>query len=354
MGVSPILTVAVPAYNMEAYLERNLLHFSDSRLIGKLEVICINNSSQDKTEQIATRFCAEEPELFSLITKENRGYGPSINLAIQKAAGTYFKIVDADDWVETEELVKLVQALEDCFADAVFTDYDIVDASAEKKLPVAVKAPKLEYGKVYTDLNEISRSLPPMHATCYRTEILKREHVELQEDTGYVDEEFVTLPYLYIKSYVFFPFSVYQYRLGDAAQSVSPKNRGRYFADRERVLKRLISVYCAEASKGAEDGTLGCLYERIKKGSGDHFTTLYMYIQDRKTGRKLAQEWKAYLRDSVPKVWADIRIKKSILQILNAMNISLVQYETLKRLVLRNNTVAYQLLGKQFAQDRKA
>ena len=135
---------------------------------------------------------------------------------------------------------------------------------------------------------------------------------------------------------------------------MSPKNRGRYFADRERVLKRLISVYCAEASKGAEDDTLGCLYERIKKGSGDHFTTLYMYIQDRKTGRKLAQEWKAYLRDSVPKVWADIRIKKSILQILNAMNISLVQYETLKRLVLRNNTVAYQLLGKQFAQDRKA
>ena len=333
MGDTPVLTVAVPAYNMEAFLEKNLLHFSDSRLIGKVEIICLNNSSQDKTEEIAARFCKEKPMLFSLVTKENRGYGSSVNLAVQIANGTYFRIVDADDWVETEELLRLAKALDGCCADAVFTDYEINDAKTGKKLPVVVKKPELEYGRIYTDLKRISNSLPSMHATCYRTELLKRNSVELQENLYYVDEEFTTLPYLHVKSYVFFPFKVYQYRVGNSGQSMSPENRAKYYSNREQVLKRLIGVYLTEMDKKPDNDSLSCLYERIRNGTGDHFTTLYMYIPDRKTGCRLAREWEEYVKNTIPQVWKEVRVKKYILQVFHAMNMSLNRYEKLKRIV---------------------
>ena len=42
-----LLTIAVPSYNMENYLPHNLPTYVDSRLAGRLEVIILDNASQD-------------------------------------------------------------------------------------------------------------------------------------------------------------------------------------------------------------------------------------------------------------------------------------------------------------------
>ena len=76
-----LLTIAVPSYNMENYLPHNLPTYVDSRLAGRLEVIILDNASQDSTAQIAQSFAEQHPQIFTLLQRDSRGYGSSINAA---------------------------------------------------------------------------------------------------------------------------------------------------------------------------------------------------------------------------------------------------------------------------------
>ena len=92
-----LLTVIVPAYNMEHMLEKDLesLIISDN-YFDKLEVIVINDGSKDKTLDIAKRFEVNYPSVFKTIDKENGNYGSCINAGLKSANGTFIKIMDAD------------------------------------------------------------------------------------------------------------------------------------------------------------------------------------------------------------------------------------------------------------------
>ena len=51
-----ILSVAMPSYNVEKYLEKGLDSFCDSRLENRVEVLIVNDGSTDHTPQIAQRY----------------------------------------------------------------------------------------------------------------------------------------------------------------------------------------------------------------------------------------------------------------------------------------------------------
>ena len=95
-----VLTIAVPIFNMEWCLEKNLATYDDPRLIGRVEVICLNNASEDGSKAIIEKYVSSRPEIFRLMDRDSRGYGSSINAALAAAEGRYFRIVDADDWVK--------------------------------------------------------------------------------------------------------------------------------------------------------------------------------------------------------------------------------------------------------------
>ena len=129
---APILTIAVPIYNMERWLDKNLTAYCDPALAGRVEVICLNNASTDSSSKIISRYVDRFPQSFTKVDRDSRGYGDSINYAIQHAAGAYFRIVDADDWVDAGELLREVAALETCDSDIVLTDYETVDMQTGK------------------------------------------------------------------------------------------------------------------------------------------------------------------------------------------------------------------------------
>ena len=105
-----IITVTVPSYNAKDYLDRCLTSFiTDCEEINnKIEVLIVNDGSTDETERVASQYVQKHPEMFRLINKENGGHGSGINTGITNANGKYFKIVDADDWVNKEAFGKYV------------------------------------------------------------------------------------------------------------------------------------------------------------------------------------------------------------------------------------------------------
>lgn len=352
-----VLTVAVPTFNMEWCLEKNLRTFFDDRLLGRLEVICLNNASTDNSKAIIRKYVQRYPQMFKLRDWEGGGYrslksgedldaeytpsplsddsdwigyGSAINDAISVAGGRYFRIVDADDWVDTGELVRLVDQLEQCDADVVLTDYQRVNLQSAAVIHVPVSEDRSAYGRIL-DVKAAARILPSTHSTTYRTSLLRESAFCVQEGRFFVDEEYVILPYLYVRSVICYPFDIYRYQVADPRQSTSPQNRAKYHRHREQVLRRLFREYDdAKESGGAADALAYC-FERIRRGVGDHFTTLYMYVADRREGRRLAKEWRNCVQHEAPDFWPPVAKKAALLAMLNWAHVSLAQYDRLKR-----------------------
>lgn len=331
--MNPILTIAVPIYNMERWLDKNLATYQAPELLGQIEVLCLNNASQDGSKKIIERRIEMCPQIFTLVDRDSRGYGGSVNEAIARARGTYFRIVDADDWVDTGELIRLVNSLENCESDIVLTDYKVVNLHTGAMTPVRAKDKGAVYETEYRDFAVPAQTLPSIHATTYRTALLRESRFQMQDGIFFVDEEYVVLPYLSAKSVIYFPFAVYRYQVADPNQSTSPKNRGKYQAHREKILRRLIQEY-EEAKKAQPDNpALGYCFERIKRGAGDHFTTLYMYVEDRKAGEALADDWRSWLIRSAFVFWKAVKVKAFLLHILNVCRLSLSNYIKLKKII---------------------
>ena len=240
--MSKVLTVAIPAYNVEKFLKTTLDSFiCDKEVMKKIEVIVVDDGSKDSTPDIGREYEEKYPDTFKIISKENGGHGSAVNCGIENATGKYYKIVDGDDWVNTEDFVKLISLLEKCDSEYVFTNYYEYYDDINKKNPVNFK--RYEDGKSYkfsdfTDIHNI-----PMHALVIRTDVLKDNQIRLDEKCFYVDVEYIAFPVPYVKSITYFDLYVYMYRLNLSTQSVSVTGYQKHIDDHIRVTLHLIDFY---------------------------------------------------------------------------------------------------------------
>ncbi len=97
----PKVSVVVPFYNVENYIEKCLDSLSKQTL-KDMEVIIVNDGSLDKSYQIAEKYVKNFPEIFRYYRKENGGLSDARNFGINHAKGEYIAFLDSDDYVELD------------------------------------------------------------------------------------------------------------------------------------------------------------------------------------------------------------------------------------------------------------
>lgn len=239
-----ILTITVPSYNVENYLEDCLNSFIDERVLDDIEVLIVNDGSTDATAEIAARYEKKYPQTFRMIMKENSGHGSTINTGVSQAAGIYFKVVDGDDWVDTQSFVRLVEYLKRNPADIVASNYTWIDHTTKQPTKrQEYPYQRIEYGRVYRFAEIVGKAFIDMHAMTIRTELVRKANAPIDEHTFYVDMEFVAFPIPYVETVSFFEDAVYQYRLGLPNQSMSIQKMQKNMRNHMRVLMRLNRYY---------------------------------------------------------------------------------------------------------------
>ena len=115
----PKLSVIVAVYNAEKYLKQCLDSIVNQTL-KDIEIICINDGSQDNSLQILEEYAAKDSR-FRIFTKENEGLGGASarNLGLDKAVGKYISILDSDDFFDLKMLEKAYNKAEQNDADLV-------------------------------------------------------------------------------------------------------------------------------------------------------------------------------------------------------------------------------------------
>ena len=83
------LTIIIPTYNMQEYLQKCLSSLIVKKGLETLEVLVVNDGSKDNSSIIAHEFEAKYPGVFRVIDKENGNYGSCINRGLKEATGKY-------------------------------------------------------------------------------------------------------------------------------------------------------------------------------------------------------------------------------------------------------------------------
>ena len=146
---SPLVSVIVPAYNAEAFVEETLKSVL-SQTYRNIEVLVVDDGSHDQTPDIIKSIALGDSRV-SLLQQANAGVAAARNLAIQRSKGEYIAPIDADDIWYPEKLEKQVQCMLEA-EPSVGLVYAWSVLINEDGLPTWGYHYADEEGEVYTDL----------------------------------------------------------------------------------------------------------------------------------------------------------------------------------------------------------
>lgn len=231
----PILTIIVPSYNVEKYVDECVPTYIEKQLLlSRIAVFFIDDGATDTTKEKLLPYIHQYPFALHFVHKENGGHGSVINYGVSNCVKTkYFKVIDGDDWVDGNSLLQLTDYLLKCDDDMIITDYnEVVEGNN-----------KLVKCKKYPDKQNLSNFLLSIHSLTYKTNIFTDNNIRLREGVFYEDTEYVFFPLQYIRTFSYLPLPVYQYRLGNASQSVSIQSRICHRNDLLLIEEDMLNLY---------------------------------------------------------------------------------------------------------------
>lgn len=113
------ITVIIPVYNVENYLERCLKSILYNTYTN-LEIICVNDGSTDNSKKILEDYSQRDKRVI-VINKKNNGISSARNAGIKIATGEYIAFVDSDDWIHEKYFEYLIRGIDT--ADLVICNY---------------------------------------------------------------------------------------------------------------------------------------------------------------------------------------------------------------------------------------
>lgn len=213
-----MISVIVPVYNVEEYLEE-CLESIRHQTFTDIEVILVNDGSIDGSRQICERYC-EKDNRFKLINQENQGQSVARNRGVKESVGQFIMFVDSDDVINTNVLEVLLPYMK--------TDVDMVECrmtrnkeefNLTKPSTIAFEGNSKEAILNCIAIKEVK--------FCAFTKLYRREIVEkIPFLEGYIYEDvFTGINYLkHIRKIVVVDYIGYYYRVRPNSTMTKPFN----------------------------------------------------------------------------------------------------------------------------------
>jgi glycosyltransferase involved in cell wall biosynthesis len=204
---SPKISIIIPVYNVEAYLEE-CLDSIISQDLSEIEIICVNDGSTDSSLSILERYAAKDKRII-IIDQLNGGPGRARNTGLKKAQGEYIFFPDSDDYLLTSNALSLLytvafkQNLE--IASSNFTTAN----DKKKESYIILKTSTISDGKHF--LQNIKTS-PSACAKLYKRSYLDSIHFQFDETILYEDSEAFPRFYIHASRVSHIDVALYFYR----------------------------------------------------------------------------------------------------------------------------------------------
>lgn len=224
------LSIIVPVYNVEEYLEECLKSIYKIEEI-KYEVILVNDGSKDRSFEIMQEFKNMYGDRTIIIDKQNGGLSSARNAGLRIAQGKYVAFIDSDDFIDPNEFEKIVRK-------STEFDLDIGIGNMRYYVPGRIgeplfRSPRVKDLDVTTGVEFLWTAM--QSPKCFREEVVddiyKREfliknNLFFNENIIHEDTEFTNLAYLRAQRVKFLNITFYFYRQreGSIMNKVSEKS----------------------------------------------------------------------------------------------------------------------------------
>jgi glycosyltransferase involved in cell wall biosynthesis len=318
-----LLTIIVPFYCSEPYLEQCLSCFTDFELEGVIEVIAVNNDSRDGSAIIVQRFIDQYPGIFRTVIRESNGqHGAAINTGLDAAKGKYFRVVDSDDKVYQNDLRNYLDKLRLLDSDIVISNFYTIDYISGKKH--LYKTSNIIVDREYTLNFLVFKKLKEHLACCtfhgitYRTQFLKDLNFKVTENTAFEDQEYATIPFAYTNRIYVMNQAFYIYTVGNVRQGGSDTGLVEKITDLEKILLNMVDFYF---SINKSESIKKYLLYKIQDVLLVYYVAVFIKAQDRRRGRAQAKTIKDIIKKKLPEAESAIKWKYNVLFILSTLQI---------------------------------
>ena len=220
--LQPLISILVPVYNADKYLPQTLVSIKN-QTYPNLEIICIDDGSNDNSLTILQDFSRQDPR-FKIISRTNKGVAYTRNQLLQEAKGAYIAFIDSDDMIEPIYIEHLLNCALNQQADVVRGLYwfneNGIDTPCEKRCKEFYKPePTSISGRIQAALDDSQVWLKLI-----KTELIRNAKLNFLPNTIAEDQGFEFLLYLNAKKIVFLNEHLYHYRVLDGSVS---SNKGK-------------------------------------------------------------------------------------------------------------------------------
>ena len=216
------ISVIVPVYNVENYLEKCLNSLVNQNL-QEIEILVINDGSTDNSQKIIEVFQSKFPQKIKTFAKENGGLSDARNFGIDRATGEFLAFVDSDDYVSATMMEEMYGLAKKHEAEIVICNLQKVDENGivTQKLTQIPNLPeKVDLEKHFSVFSDIS------YFACNK--IFKRELFEGKRfQKGMHFEDIELIPKILLQCKTLAKTDAFHYQYLERSNSISKSHTER-------------------------------------------------------------------------------------------------------------------------------
>lgn len=231
LASSPSISVIIPVYNAERYLEK-MLNSLAGQTFSNAEFICVDDGSSDKSIEILQKFEAADKR-FKIIRQNNKYAGVARNHGLKYAKGKYVIFIDSDDLLKPSMLQKLYTRAEQTSADIVLckiTKYN-EESNHYEEANYSLKTymiPNEIFSVVDIPDKIFQITIPAPFNKFYRHDFLLRNKIKFQEIHNTNDMLFSYLSLVLADRITYLDMSLYIYRFNAVDNLTANRSRNPY------------------------------------------------------------------------------------------------------------------------------
>lgn len=144
MNNKPLVSVIMPAYNAQKYIEQAVTSVIN-QTYRNWQLIVIDDCSKDNTLDIVQKLAKKDDRITVVENAENLGVARTRNKGFDVAEGSWVALLDSDDLWHSDKLEKQLNAAQHTGADIVYCSYGMIDESGEKILDDFIVPEKTDF-----------------------------------------------------------------------------------------------------------------------------------------------------------------------------------------------------------------
>ncbi|PWM76194.1 MAG: glycosyl transferase family 2 [Clostridium sp.] len=226
----PKVSVIVPIYNVEKYLEK-CINSLLSQTLEDIQIILVNDGSKDNSGNIAKEYEKNNKDRVIYVEKENGGLSDARNYGLKYATGDFIAFLDSDDYIEKN-------AYEEMYNKAIEENADYVECDFIWKFPNKIRVDKQYPYKNKKEMLSFVRVVA--WNKLIKRQLITDNNLEFPKGLRYEDVEFTykLIPFINKFAYVDKPFIHYVQREGSIANVQNERT-----AEIVTVLDNVIGFY---------------------------------------------------------------------------------------------------------------